>query len=384
MTIGCTVVVANIYYCQPLLGALARSFGVGQDKASLINILTQAGYGLGLFFLVPLGDKVPRKKLIIIMHLLAAFSLVMAAIAPTINFLLIASLLVGIVSTACQVLIPFAAHLARDEERGNVVGTLLGGLLVGILLSRTLSGFVAEYFGWRTVYWVAAGMMLVMVILFLVFLPDEQPSFTGTYSELMNSLWKLLKSQPVIRESSLIGASLFGAVSAFWATLAFFLEGSPYHYSLSVIGMFGLIGAGGAMAAPLIGRMTDRKDPLIPIRIGITLLMLGYVILLAGKWNIAIVIAGVILLDIGLQGAHVPNLARNYRLMPEARTRLNTIYMTSFFVGGTLGSCIGSLAWNSYAWKGVCIAGLIMAALSWLALFKSKQKLNNKYANLDH
>jgi predicted MFS family arabinose efflux permease len=363
MATGCAIIVANIYYCQPLLGELSRSFGVSDKTAALINIASQVGYLLGLFFLVPIGDMINRGTLIVRMHWFAALALLGAALSPNIACMGVASLLAGIASTACQVFIPFAAQLAKDEERGKVVGSMMGGLLTGVLLSRTLSGLVAQQFGWRAVFYVAAGLMVVMALILARVLPTEEPSFKGSYRELMKSLWDLLKSQPVIRQSSLIGASLFGAVSAFWATLAFFLEKPPYHYNLSTIGLFGVIGAGGALVSPLVGRMIDKKSHLIPMRLGIALMLVGYIILFKADWNVVIVIAGVILLDVGLQSAHVPNLARNYALLPEARTRLNTIYMTSYFIGGTLGSTLGSLAWNAGGWTGVCIAGLLLISI---------------------
>ncbi len=363
MATGCAIIVANIYYCQPLLGELSRTFGVSDKTAALINIASQSGYLLGLFFLVPLGDMIKRGTLIVRMHWFAALALLGAALSPNIVCMGIASLLAGIASTACQVFIPFAANLAKDEERGKVVGSMMGGLLTGVLLSRTLSGLVAQQFGWRAVYYVAAALMVVMALVLAKVLPSEEPTFKGSYRELMKSLWDLLKSQPIIRQSSLIGASLFGAVSAFWATLAFFLEAPPYKFNLSTIGLFGVIGAGGALVSPLVGRMIDKKSHLIPIRVGISLMILGYGILFKADWNVLIVIAGVILLDVGLQCAHVPNLARNYALLPEARTRLNTIYMTSYFIGGTLGSTLGSLAWNAGGWTGVCVAGLLLISV---------------------
>jgi predicted MFS family arabinose efflux permease len=358
MATGCAILVGNIYYCQPLLGEFARSFKVSDKTAALINIFTQGGYLLGLFFIVPMGDKLRRDKLIVRMHWFAAVAMAATALSPNITWMAICSLLVGVATTACQVFIPFAAQLARDEERGKVIGSMMGGLLTGVLLSRTLSGFVAEHFGWRSVYYVAAGMMVVMALILASVLPSEEPAFKGTYKELMLSIWHLIKTQPVIRQSSLIGASLFAAVSAFWATLAFFLEGPPYGYSLSVIGLFGVIGAGGALVSPIVGRIIDKKSALVPIRIGIALMILGYLLLFKADQTVFIVIAGVILLDVGLQCAHIPNLARNYALLPEARTRLNTIYMTSYFIGGTLGSSLGSVAWNIGQWKGVCVCGL--------------------------
>lgn len=376
MAVGCGVIVANIYYCQPLLGEFARTFHASDERASVVNICTQLGYGIGLLFLVPLGDKLERKKLIFNMHLLAALSMLGAATAGSLNGLFFFSICIGISSTACQVFIPLAAHLASEEERGNVVGIMMGGLLTGILASRTLSGIVAEYWGWRSLYAIGAGLMVAMSMVVRRFLPQEKPSFEGSYMELMGSLWQLFRQQRVVRESAFLGALLFAAISGFWSTMAFFLEKPPYQYSLSVIGLFGLIGAGGAMVSPFIGKTIDRKGPFIPMKIGVVVMLIGYLILLAGRYSIWYMVLGIILLDMGLQSAHVPNLSRNYALLPEARTRLNTIYMTVFFVGGTLGSTLGSLAWNSGAWAAVCANGIVLVLAGiWMVYFYIRKTL---------
>lgn len=373
ITVGCGVIVANLYYCQPLLGELSRSFAVDEQSASLVNVFSQMGYGLGLLFLVPLGDMVERRKLLVWLHVLAALMLLGAALSPSMGWLYLFSLCIGISSTACQVFIPLAAHLSREEERGAVLGTVMGGLLTGILLSRTLSGIAAQYFGWRSIYFASAGFMVVMGTLAWRFLPGERPAFRGSYLQLMASLWSLFRQQPVIRESAWIGACLFGAISAFWATMAFYLEKPPFGYSLSVIGLFGVIGAGGALLSPFIGRLTDRRGPLLPMRWGIVLMIAGYLLLFRGDRGIALVIAGIVLIDLGMQSTHIPNLSRNYALLPEARTRLNTLYMTAFFTGGTLGSSIGSFAWNIGAWNGVCAAGLAMVFAGALPLLRRRR-----------
>ncbi len=378
ITIGCGVVVANLYYCQPLLGALSRAFRVSEESASFVNIFSQLGYGLGLLFIVPLGDMLARRGMLIWMHLFAALSLIGVGFSPDIGWLYFFSTCVGITSTACQLFIPLAMHLASDDERGKVLGIILGGLLTGILLSRSLSGFVAEYWGWKSVYFISAGLMVVMTLLIWRFIPGEDPAFKGNYGQLMHSLVSLFKQEPVIRESAWIGACLFGAVAAFWATMAFFLEKPPYVFSLLIIGLFGIIGAGGALISPFVGRITDRAGPLKPMRSGIIMMLLGYLILFMGKSGIGLVIAGIILIDMGLQCTHIPNLSRNYSLLPEARTRLNTIYMTFFFVGGTLGSSFGSIAWNMGGWTGVCAVGIAMVILGSLPIYFKKHKEEKK------
>lgn len=372
--IGCGVMVANLYYCQPLLGEFAREFGVSAEAASIINICSQLGYGLGLFFVVPLGDKVPRRGLLVVMHLLAAALLVGMPFSKGLTGLYVFSVLIGIVTTACQVFIPLAAHLASEEERGKVVGAAMGGLLTGILASRTLSGVAAQLWGWTAVYYIAALLMLVMAALLWRYIPGEEPAFKGSYGKLMQSLFRLFREQPVVRESAWIGACLFGSISAFWSTMAFFLEAPPFQYSLSLIGFFGFIGAGGALISPYVGKITDRSGPFKPMRWGILMMLAGWLLLFEGGKGIALVIAGIILIDMGMQCTHIPNLTRNYSLVPEAQTRLNTLYMTAFFIGGTLGSTLGSLAWNSYGWMGVCGAGLLMAALGSVPVFVRRKQ----------
>ncbi len=371
---ACGVVVANLYYCQPLLGKFAASFHISETAASWINICSQLGYGLGLFFVVPVGDMVSRRNLLIVMELLAAIAVSGAALSPTINTLYFFSLMIGITATACQVFVPLAAHLAAEEERGKVIGTVMGGLLSGILLSRTLSGISADYFGWRSTYWIAAGLMIIFSFLTARIIPREKQKFQGNYKELMRSLLGLMKEYPLVRESAWIGACLFGAISAFWSTLAFFLEKPPYSYSLSTIGFFGVVGLAGALISPQVGKISDKKGFSFPMKGGIMLMLAGYLLLFESNINIIILIVGIILIDMGLQATHIPNLTRVSELSPEARTRLNTIYMTSFFIGGTLGSIIGSYAWKLFAWAGVCSVGLIMVLLASIPVFFKKRK----------
>jgi len=369
MALACGVMVANLYYCQPLLGDFTEIFAVSENAAAWINICSQLGYGLGLFFIVPLGDMVQRRKLLVMLHLFAALSLAGAAFAGNIETMYFFSICIGLTATACQVFVPLSAHLATDEERGKVIGTLMGGLLSGILLSRTLSGAAAELWGWRTVYMIASALMLIMAFWVYRLIPAERPGFNGAYRELMASLIRLIRSQKLVRESAWIGACCFGAISVFWSTMAFFLEKPPFNYSVSVIGLFGIVGLAGAVISPIVGNFNDQYGASKPMRIGMLIMILGYAILFYGKFSIWMVIAGIILIDVGLQSAHIPNLTRVSSIIPEARTRLNTIYMTSFFIGGTLGSVIGSFAWNLFGWVGVCTTGMLFVLGAGIRVF---------------
>ena len=367
MAVTCGLVVANIYYNQPLLAAIGRTFHLSDSSASLVATATQVGYTLGMLGVVPLGDMLERKRLILIMLLGAAGCMALAAAAPSFAVLAGASVLVGMCSAVPQLLVPMAAHLAPEASRGRVVGRVMSGLLVGILLSRTLSGYVGAHFGWRVVFEIGAGMMVLLVALLAWKLPTDQPTFTGSYASLMKSLLTLTREQVPLRRAALVGASLFAAFSVFWTTLTFYLEGPPYHYGSDVAGFFGLIGAVGALAAPLAGRTADRRGPDYTIALGIGLALVSYAVLGIGGHYLAGLVLGVILLDVGVQTTHISNQSLIFSLVPEARSRLNTVYMTAYFIGGAVGSLAGGLAWTHGGWPGVCGLGLGFAGLAWLS-----------------
>jgi len=370
MALTCGLVVANIYYNQPLLAAIGRTFHIRDSQASLVATATQVGYTLGMLLIVPLGDMLERKRLMLWMLLGAAVCLGGAALAPTFTLLAVASVLIGICSAVPQLLLPMAAHLAPEADRGRIVGRIMSGLLIGILLSRTASGYVGAHLGWRTVFEGAAALMLALAALLAWRLPQDQPVFMGTYASLMQSLGTLVRELPPLRRSALVGASIFAAFSVFWTTLAFYLESPAYHYGSDVAGFFGLIGAVGALAAPLAGSLADKRGPRYAITAGIVLALASYVLLgLAGGLLIGLVI-GVILLDVGVQSAHISNQTLVFSLRPEARSRLNTVYMTGYFTGGSLGSVVGGLAWTHFGWPGVCAVGAAFVALA-LAIHRS-------------
>jgi len=364
MALTCGLVVANIYYNQPLLAAIGRTFHISDSRASLIATATQVGYTLGMLLVVPLGDMLERKRLIIWMLLGAAACLAAAAVAPTFGMLLGASVLIGICSAVPQLLLPMAAHLAPEADRGRIVGRIMSGLLIGILLSRTVSGYVGAHRGWRVVFEGATASMLLLASLLAWRLPRNQPSFRGTYASLMQSLGTLVRELPPLRRSALVGASIFAAFSVFWTTLAFYLESPAYHYGSDVAGFFGLVGAVGALAAPMAGGLADKRGPSYAITVGIGLALASFLLLgLAGGYLAGLVL-GVILLDVGVQSTHISNQTLVFSLRPEARSRLNTVYMTGYFTGGSLGSVVGGLAWMHYGWPGVCTVGGVFVALA--------------------
>jgi predicted MFS family arabinose efflux permease len=261
MAIAVAMIVANIYYIQPLLADIAREFRLTAAGAGTVAMLSQLGTACGMMVLVPLGDIRERRSLIALLVGLLALALAGFAAAPSLLWLCVAAAAVGTSGCAVHLIIPFAAHIAPPQARGRVIGTVVGGLLMGILLARTLSGYVGAQWGWRTMYWIAAVMMAFLCVLIRFYLPKSEPDLRFTYTALLRSIWGLVRDQPALREAAFTGSMMFLAFSAFWTTLTFRLEAPPYHYGSTVAGLFGLVGAAGAAAAPLIGRLADRFGP---------------------------------------------------------------------------------------------------------------------------
>jgi len=358
MAVGCGLSVANLYYNQPLLALIAGDFSVSARQAGLISTLGQVGYGLGLLLFVPLGDLLERRRLILVMLGATTIALAATALAPSFFWLAVASLAVGAMTIVPQLIIPFAAGIAGPTERGKVVGTVMSGLLIGILLARTVSGVVGSQFGWRAMYGIAALLMVGLMFAMRAWLPQSSPAASGaSYGELMRSLVALARDHAVLRQSALLGALTFAAFSVFWTTLAFHLASPPFRYGSDVVGLFGLIGAGGAFAAPLIGTFADRRSPRWTIGLGLWMTLGAFLIFGLFGHSLWGMILGVILLDLGVQGCHISNQTRIYGLIPEARSRLNTVYMVGFFFGGAFGSYAGTLGWSRFGWTGVCAVG---------------------------
>lgn len=360
LAVACALSVANAYYSQPLLADIARSFAVTDGVVGFLATLTQLGFALGLLLLVPLGDAVERRHLVTLSLLAVTIALIAVALAPSIGFLAVASFAVGLTTVVPQIIVPFAASLAAPHERGKVVGTVMSGLLIGILLARTVSGYIGAQFGWRAMYWIAAALMFLLAIVLRRMLPKEQPSTSISYPQLLRSLWGLLRAEPTIREVSLFGAMAFGAFSIFWVTLSFYLQTPPYHYGSTVAGLFGLVGVVGALTASWVGKLSDRMSARTITGVMLISALLAFVAFwLAGQWLWGLII-GVILLDLGTQGAHISNQTRVYSLRPEASSRLNTLYMVIYFLGGSLGSTLGAYGWSVAGWNGVCFVGVAM------------------------
>ncbi len=372
---ACTgLIVANIYYCQPLIVLISKDFGVAESRAGVITFLTQLGYSMGLLFLVPLGDKLERRTQIIFTTAFAVISLIIAASATSLLLLEIASFCIGFTSIIPQLVLPMAANLSAPDKRGKIVGSIMSGLLIGILLSRTLSGFIGAWLGWRGMFWIAAAISTGLLLLIRLSFPKDKPRFSGTYATLMRSLLTLIKEQPLLREASAITAFSFATFGLFWTTMVLHLAGAPFHFNSGTIGTFGLAAVLGALAAPLVGGSADKGNPRVAIGYGLTAAIASFIVFYVFATSVIGIVIGIILLDLGMQCVHVSNQSRIYTLLPEARNRLNTVYMTISFIGTSLGSAIGLWVWNIAGWTGVCLAGigLLLIAVTIYALTYKK------------
>ena len=368
MAISVGVVVANLYYVQPILPDIAREFGLSEAQAGLLPMLGMAGVGIGQVLFVPLGDIRERRKLMLSLILACAFLLAMNAIAMNGTWMMIATFLLGMSTASNHITIPFAAHLASPGQRGRVVGTVISGLLIGILASRAWSGWIGEEFGWRAVFWIGTVIMLSLAVLLLRFLPRSEPTMKMTYPQLLASAVPLWRNLPVLRESVLVNAVMFGVFNGFWTAMVFFVEGPPYFYTSKGAGMFSLIGAAGAMCAPIAGRLADKRGGRESVLVAILTTIAAFLVMGLFGTNLGGFIVGIILLDLATQFGHVTNLTRIYAPAPEARSRLNMIYMTFSFSGGAIGSVTCVYVWTIWGWWGVCgfsLAALISMLLAW-------------------
>ena len=355
------VIVASNYYAQPLLQVLAEAFALSADEVGWTVTVAQLAYACGLLLIVPLGDRVERRRLIVVLFVLAAVGLAISATATHFAQLLLGTALSGLCAVAAQIIIPHAATLAAPERRGRVVGTLMAGLLLGILLARTAAGVLAGLGAWHTVYQVAAVALLLMALALARLLPAHRPGSSLSYPRLIGSVLALLRDEPLLRRRSLLGALLFAGFSVFWTPLAFLLSGPAYGYSISTIGLFGLVGAAGALAASRAGRLSDRGLGRKVSIGGLLLLLASWLLLLLAPVSLAALIVGVLALDVAVQAVHIDNQSTIYRLDESARSRITAAYMTCYFIGGASGSTLGTLAWTQQGWHGVCAVGILLA-----------------------
>lgn len=370
MSVATGLAVASNYYAQPLLDTIARAFNLSASSAGFIVTAAQLGYAAGLLFLVPLGDMFERRMLIVSMTLLAAGGMLITASSQSLTMMIIGTALTGLFSVVAQILVPLAATLASPQTRGKVVGTIMSGLLLGILLARTVAGLLANLGGWRTVYWVASVLMVVMALALWRGLPKVKPENSLNYPQLLASVFSLFTQDKLLRTRALLGCFTFANFSILWTSMAFLLASPPFNYSEGAIGLFGLAGAAGALGARPAGGLADKGKSHMTTSAGLVLLLLSWAAIWYGHVSVLALIVGILVLDLTVQGVHITNQTVIYRVKPEARNRLTAGYMTCYFIGGAAGSLISASAWQHAGWAGVCSIGAIVAALNLLVWWR--------------
>lgn len=370
MSVATGLAVASNYYAQPLLDTIARAFTLSASSAGFIVTAAQLGYAAGLLFLVPLGDMFERRMLIVSMTLLAAGGMLITASSQSLTMMIVGTALTGLFSVVAQILVPLAATLASPDKRGKVVGTIMSGLLLGILLARTVAGLLASLGGWRTVYWVASVLMVVMALALWRGLPKVKQENHLNYPQLLASVFSLFTQDKLLRTRALLGCLTFANFSILWTSMAFLLAAPPFNYSEGVIGLFGLAGAAGALGARPAGGLADKGKSHLTTTAGLVLLLLSWAAIWYGHVSVLALIVGILVLDLTVQGVHITNQTVIYRVKPEARNRLTAGYMTSYFIGGAAGSLISASAWQHAGWSGVCGIGAIVAALNLLVWWR--------------
>ena len=361
LAFACGASVANLYYAQPLLGLIRHSFGISSGTAALVVTLTQVGYALGLALLLPLGDLLENRKLASRTLVVTAVALAVAAAAPGFGVFLVAIALVGVTSVVAQVLVPLAAHLAPAEVRGKYVGQVMGGLLLGIMLARSVASLAAAAWGWRSIYAISAVVMVLTAVTLARLLPRRKPPHSASYARLVASSVTLARAEPVLMRRALSQALMFGAFTAYWTAIVFELTG---HHGLTQAGVavFALVGAAGAVAAPVAGRLGDRGYGVPGRGVAPVLAVAALLLAAAGSSSLAVLATSAVLLDFAVQGNQVLSLRDIYALCPQARARTNSVYMTCVFAGGAVSSAVTGIISQHWGWPGVAVFAAILAA----------------------
>lgn len=370
MAISAGVCVANIYYNQPVLKDIAKSLNTTEANVGLISVLAQAGYGFGLFFITPLGDKINRKKLILGLQGLLIFALLGMVFLDSRIAIFAMSLIIGICSVAAQVILPMAASLEKNN-RAKTISFIFSGILIGILAARVFAGTIAEWFGWHYVYAISAVMVLATTLMVHFSLPDVKQEFTGNYLSLLKSALQQIKRFSILRRSTLLGALIFGAFCSFWTTLTFHLSDSPFNYGSDTIGLFGILAIAGALLAPYFGKMVDGGNASKSQLYTTGMLLFSVILLNVLPHSVWAIIVAVLLLDVGVQATQLINIATIYTLDEKANSRINTIYMTSYFVGGAVGTFVGVQCWKFGGWNLVTWQLILWSALAFAVAFYS-------------
>jgi len=371
MAVAIGVIVANLYYLQPLLHQVTKDFRISESRATLLLVLIQSGYAAGLAFIVPLGDLIPRRRLAVIVFTLSSVMVLAGAVAHSFVVFAAITFFIGLASCGGQVILPLGADMAEPAQRGRVIGRLMTGLLMGLMLSRSFSGIVAQAAGWRTVY-LAAGVALALVTAMLYrALPNEPVRAHVSYRRLLTGTFGMFVAFPMLRRRALYGFLIFAAFSTLWTTLAFHLSAAPFHYDNLVIGLFGVVGAAGVLAANVAGRYADRQRSHLTTIACATLILLSFVVLYLGRDVVVVLAIGIVMLDAGMQGLQITNQSIIYSLAPDARSRINSAYMVCAFIGAACGSLAAGQCYAHAGWRGDCLLGggiglvIFVLALTW-------------------
>jgi predicted MFS family arabinose efflux permease len=373
--VACGIGVSSIYYNQPLLLEISRTFHSSTAKGGLVAVITQFGYSMGMLVFVPLGDVLPRRTLIVRMFIAVSLALAASAFAPFLWFLIVASAALGLLASVTHIIVPIAPDLAEDKARGSAIGVVMTGLLLGILLARAFSGALASWLGWRWVFGIAAMMNAAFALLLRRFLPPLPSQKPLSYRSAMRSLWTLFRTQPMLREASLLSALVFASFTGFWTSLVFLLGTPRYHMGTGVAGSFGVIGAAGASIAPVAGWLSDRRGSRTVITLALSLMAGAWVVLWTGRSSMLGLVIGCILLDMGVQLNQIANQTRIFGIDPAARSRINTIYMTIYFLGAALGSYASTIVWAHWQWTGVTALGFVFLTLAGFIHLLGRRKL---------
>lgn len=366
MALACGVVVANIYYAQPLVGLIGPAVGLSPETASLVVTLTQIGYGAGLVLLVPLGDLLENRRLVVATLCSTVVALLVATVAPTASLFLAAAFLIGVTSVAVQMLVPLAAHMAPEASRGQVVGNVMSGLLLGILLARPVSSLIADSLGWRAVFGLSAVVMVGFAVLLWRVLPQRRPRGQSSYGALLGSLGRLLVRTPVLQRRTVYQTMMFASFSLYWTSVPLLLMGAPFHLSQRGVALFALSGAAGALVAPIAGRIADRGWTRPATGFALAMAALSFFVARAGEGSIALLVLAGLLLDMGVQMNMVLGQRAIYSLGAETRSRMNAIYMAIFFLGGAAGSALAGYAFAVGGWAPVTWIGFAFPAVGLL------------------
>ena len=385
--VACGLAVANVYYAQPLLDTMADEFGIGHAAVGLIITITQIGYGLGLLLMVPLGDILNRRRLIVGQSLLSVLALLTVAAAPSYLVLFIGMTIVGLLAVVTQVLVAYAAELAAPDERGRVVGVVTSGIIIGILLARTISGTLSDLFGWRSVYVVSAAATLVIAVLLAKVLPrreDRSVSTTDpdmTYRKLIGSVFVLFVEEPVLRVRATLALLIFTAITILWTPMVLSLGAPPFSLSHTEIGLFGLAGAMGAIGAARAGRLADRGRAEHTTGIALAIMLVSWLPIALLPYSLWGLIIGVVAIDFALQSVHVANQSLIYRVRPEARSRLTAGYMIFYSIGCATGSIASTLVYARAGWSGVCLFGALISAFALVFWALTRHRYGGEAAN---